>query len=167
MIPSDAEDEDFDPKQEEADSHLEWDSGPGSVLNKMEQDDNLEMQVQNDSLALDLDLASSDLGSEASDSDSSPSDADSESNVVDEDQGEAQFLGDNTQNEPLPLSGLMKSLANLENDIIHMTRSTSSRLNLFRVAPPKVVSLKEDRQLSSDARLQEIQQLRQQLMGAY
>ena len=168
MIPSDAEDEDFDPKQEEADSHLEWDSGPGSVLNKMEQDDDsLEMRVQNDSLALDLDLASSDLGSEALDSDSSPSDTDSESNIVDEDQGEAQFLGDNTQNEPLPLSGLMKSLANLENDIIHMTRSTSSRLNLFRVAPPKVVSLEEDSQLSSDARLQEIRQLHQQLMGAY
>ena len=67
MIPSDAEDEDFDPKQEEARSHLDRDSGPGSTLNKIEQDNNLEMQIQGDSLALDLALASSDSGLEASD----------------------------------------------------------------------------------------------------
>jgi hypothetical protein len=55
-----------------------------------------------------------------------------------------------------PFSGLIASLANIEDNIIHMTRSATAKLDLFMVAPPKVVSLEEDCMLSPDAMLTEL-----------
>jgi hypothetical protein len=66
-----------------------------------------------------------------------------------------------------PLSGLIASLADIENNVIHMTRSATAKLDLFTVAPPKVVSIEEDRMLSPGTMLNELRSLRQQLMGAY
>lgn len=67
--------------------------------------------------------------------------------------------------KPKPVfSGLLASTANIEND---MTRSSTAGLDLFSVAPPPIVSLEEDKLLSADERLQEIQHLRQQLTHAY
>lgn len=69
--------------------------------------------------------------------------------------------------EMKPLSGLMASLAEIEDNVIHMTRSATASLDLFTVAPPKVVPIEEDRKLSPDAMLSELRSLRQNLIGAF
>jgi septal ring factor EnvC (AmiA/AmiB activator) len=66
-----------------------------------------------------------------------------------------------------PLSGLIALLTSIKDNVIHMTCSATARLNLFMVAPPKVVSIEEDCMLSLDAMLNELRSLRQHLMGAY
>lgn len=40
--------------------------------------------------------------------------------------------------------GIMKTLANLETKVIHMTCSTTAHLDLFKPAPPKLISMAED-----------------------
>ena len=66
-----------------------------------------------------------------------------------------------------PLSGLLASLENIEDNIVHLTCSATTRLELFMVAPPKVISAEEHRKLSHEAMFDELQSLCQHLMGAY
>jgi hypothetical protein len=73
----------------------------------------------------------------------------------------------NSPSQMKPFSGLLASIANIEDNLIHMTRSATAKLDLFMVAPPKIISLEEDRMLSSDAMLTELRSLRQHLIAAY
>ena len=59
------------------------------------------------------------------------------------------------------------SFRNIEDNLIHMTHSATAKINLFMVAPPKIVSLEEDCMLSSDAMLTELRSLHQHLIGTY
>ena len=61
-------------------------------------------------------------------------------------------------------SGIMQSLASLETKVIHMTRSATARLELFKPAPPKLISIEEDRILSREDLLSELRSVRQQLI---
>ena len=63
--------------------------------------------------------------------------------------------------EMKPISGLVASLAKIKDDVIHMTCLETANLDLFTVAPPKVVSIEEDCKLSPDAMLSELQSLHQ------
>ena len=61
-------------------------------------------------------------------------------------------------------SGIMKTLANLETKVVHMTRSATARLDLFKPAPPKLISMAEDQLRSRDDLLNELRSVRQQLI---
>ena len=65
------------------------------------------------------------------------------------------------------ISGLLASIDNMETSIIHMTRSTTARLDLFTTPPPKIISLAEDCQLSHEDLLHELRSVRQQLFSTY
>jgi hypothetical protein len=66
-------------------------------------------------------------------------------------------------NHMAPVSGFMNALASLETRIIHGTRSATARLNLFRVAPPKTVSLDEDRARSTEDLISQLRSTREAL----
>ena len=150
MVPSDVEDEDYkhvlgDYEMDSSDS----DSRSGS---------------DSDSQSSTIRLTGSDSESEG-DLDG----LEGESNVGHNPDGsgmEVDGEDEDSKAEPV-ISGLMVSIANIENNTIHMTRSSTARLNLFSVAPPKVVSSEEDEKLSTDERLQELRHLRQRLTGTY
>jgi hypothetical protein len=52
----------------------------------------------------------------------------------------------------------------LETKVIHMTRSATARLQLFKPAPPKSVSIEEDGLKSREDLLNELRSVRQQLI---
>jgi hypothetical protein len=56
----------------------------------------------------------------------------------------------------------MASLANLESDVIHLTRSTTGRL-FSELTPPQIVSYEDDERLSPEQRLHELRAVRQSL----
>ena len=125
-------------------------------------------------------VISSDVDSDSEDEDFDPNDSDgnleldeSQSMTLDgvdhEDHEHEDQLEDEEppSSQMKPLSGLIALLTSIEDNVIHMTRSATARLNLFMVAPPKVVSIEEDRMLSSDAMLNELRSLRQHLTSAY
>ena len=58
----------------------------------------------------------------------------------------------------------MQSLASLETKVIHMTHSATACLELFKPAPPKLISKEEDQILSREDFLSELHSVRQQLI---
>ena len=64
-------------------------------------------------------------------------------------------------------SGIMRTLTSLETKVVHMTRSATARLDLFKPAPPKLVSMAEDQVRSRDELLSELRLVRQQLITTH
>ena len=75
---------------------------------------------------------------------------------------------DNSEaNHMVPVSGFMNALASLETKIIHSTRSATARLNLFKVSPPKAVSLNEDQARSRDDLISVLRLTREELIATH
>ena len=64
-------------------------------------------------------------------------------------------------------SGIMRTLTSLETKVVHMTHSAMARLDLFKPAPPKLVSMAEDQVWSRDKLLSELHLVRQQLITTH
>ncbi|KAH9031356.1 hypothetical protein EDB85DRAFT_1891161 [Lactarius pseudohatsudake] len=79
------------------------------------------------------------------------------------------ITGAETESEEVaePASGFMQSLASLETKVVHMTRSVTARLELFKPAPPMSISLEEDRLRSREDLLNELRSVRQQLIATH
>lgn len=70
--------------------------------------------------------------------------------------------------EAVPMvSGILSTLHMIEEDVIHMTRSSSSRLELQDVPPPRIRSLAQDSLLSHDECFNELQAVQDQLMQTH
>ena len=138
--PTDVEDGDYDPS--DSDSELESDEVRSAIGLTSASDSDTETQSQmgrDDDM---LDAASNQCKDEIGDKEACPPGM-------------------------KPLSGLLASLENIEDNIVHLTRSATAKLELFMVAPPKVISAEEDRKLSHEAMFDELRSLHQHLMGAY
>jgi hypothetical protein len=80
-----------------------------------------------------------------------------------EDDGNAVIEDHTDQPEALDrVSGFMAAFENLQTKIVHMTRSATGN-PVFTLDPPKVVPIKEDRNLSHEKLLHELRSVRRQL----